>query len=264
MSYTVTKYPHGTFCWADVLSTDVAKTKAFLTGLFGWTFEDMPTPMGVNYTMFSKDGKEVAAASPMSPDMPAGMPSVWNNYISVDHVDEVLAKVEGLSGKVTMPAMDVMEAGRMGGIQDPTGATVMFWQPKQHIGAQLVNTVGAMCWNELYTRDLEQAKIFFSKLLGWTYETDEKSGYVTIHNNDRMNGGMFTMTPEMSQMPPMWMVYFTVQDLAESVAKVKAMGGQVYMEAKEIAVGKIATVADPTGAGMILIEMSVEPTPWEG
>jgi predicted enzyme related to lactoylglutathione lyase len=261
MNYTPTKYPQGTFSWVDITSTDITKTKAFLTGLFGWTAEDMPTSPGKpDYTMFSLDGKYVAGAGPA---WDPKMPSYWANYITVDDVDAMAKKAEELGGKVIMPAMDVMDAGRMVGIEDPTGAKVMLWQPKRHIGAGIINTVGAMVWNELYTKDVEGAKKFYADLLGWTYEPmKDNPTYTLIKNNGRNNGGIFEITEEMNKMPPMWMVYFTVKNLAESVAKAKELGGHVWMDTKDIGVGKIATISDPAGAGFIIMEMSMPPEEW--
>lgn len=260
MSYFVTKYPQGTFSWADFFSTDVQASTTFLTGLFGWTSEDMPTEKGKpNYTMFSLDDKYVAGGGPA---FDPNMPSFWNSYISVDNVDEMTAKAEKLGAKIIMPPMDVLDSGRMSTIQDPTGAHVALWQPKKHIGAGVINTVGAMGWNELYTKDVEAAKKFYSDLLGWTYDFDKEANYTTIKNNGRMNGGMMAITEEMMGMPPSWVVYFTVKDMNESVAKVKELGGQVYMQ-KDIGVGKIAMIADPAGASIMLIQMSMPPTQWE-
>lgn len=261
MSYTVTKYPQGTFCWADVTSTDIEKSKKFLTGLFGWTSQDMPTGEGKpDYTMFSLENKNVAGGGPSF--MP-NMPSFWNNYVSVENVDEMTAKVQKLGGKVTMPPMDVLDSGRMVVIQDSTGANLALWQPKKHIGASIVNTVGAMSWNELYTKDVEKAKQFYADLLGWKYEIDEKNNnYIMIKNNGRSNGGIFELTPEMGAMPSNWTVYFTVRNIKESLAKVQELGGHVYMEPKEIRIGKIAMIADPTGASFMILDMSIQPSEW--
>lgn len=261
MAYTVTKYPQGTFSWADFFSKDVTASTKFLESLFSWTSATMPTEPGKpDYTMFSLNGKYTAGGSPT---FDPKMPSFWNNYITVDNVDEMMAKAEKLGAKITMPAMDVLDAGRMGTIEDPTGAHVSLWQPKKYIGAGIVNTAGAMSWNELYTKDLGRAKQFFSDLFGWTYEVDEKNGdYTTIRNNGRMNGGMMQITNEMMGMLPMWVVYFTVKNIADSVEKVKELGGQVHMQ-KDISVGKIAMVADPAGASFMLLELSVPPAEWK-
>lgn len=262
MSYNVTKYPQGTFSWADVYTTDIAKTKEFLTSLFGWTSEDLPTgDKTPPYTMFSLDKKVVAGGSPT---FMQDTPSFWSNYVTVDNVDDMTKKAEELGAKVVMQPMDVLDSGRMSTFQDPTGAHLSLWQAKKHIGAQVVNTVGAMSWNELYTKDLEKAKKFYGDLFGWKYEIDEKNnGYTMIKNNGRSNGGMFAITPEMAQMPPNWMVYFTVKDIDESIKKVKELGGQIYMGPKDISIGRLATVADPTDAAFMLLQMTIQPTEWE-
>ena len=38
--YTVTKYPQGTFSWADGASTNAVKAKEFYVGLLGWSKEE--------------------------------------------------------------------------------------------------------------------------------------------------------------------------------------------------------------------------------
>jgi catechol 2,3-dioxygenase-like lactoylglutathione lyase family enzyme len=71
----------------------------------------------------------------------------------------------------------------------------------------IVNDIGAWCWNELMTTDVEQAKAFFGELLGWTYETDD-SGY-TIKNAGHLNGGMRRQSEEQGEVAPHWLPYFT-------------------------------------------------------
>lgn len=264
MSYFVTKYPQGTFCWADVSSTNVDKTINFMKELMGWTSVAMPMGDGMDYTMFYLDGKEVAAAAPMMPDMVKnGVPSSWSNYIKVDDVDVITKKAEELGAKIVMPVMDVFDSGRMSMIADPTGAVVGLWQPQNHIGARVVNKVGAMGWNELYTNDKQKSKEFYTKLFGWTYKAgDQDEGYTTILNNGRMNGGMMKITPEMKGMPPKWMTYFTVQNADETAKRVEELGGKVWM-VKAIEVGKIVVIQDPAGANFVGIELSPESAPQE-
>ncbi len=260
MNYEVTKYPQGTFSWADFFSTDIDSSKKFLIAVFGWDAQDMPTAPGKpDYTMFSMNGKYVAGGSPA---FDPKMGSFWQSYITVENLDEMVKKAEGLGAKILMPAMDVLDSGRMATIADPEGATVSLWQPNKHIGAGIVNIPGAMSWNELYVKDTEKAKDFYSKLFGWTYNTDESNGYITIRNNGRANGGIFKLTNEMQGVPPNWTVYFTVQNLDDTIAKVKEFGGQIGMGPKEIGVGKIAMVSDPANAHFMIMEMKVTPTPW--
>ncbi|WP_457832364.1 hypothetical protein, partial [Staphylococcus aureus] len=78
---------------------------------------------------------------------------MWNSYITVESADGTLERAAELGATVHTPAFDVLDAGRMGVLQDPQSAFVLVWEPKAHIGAGHVNAPGALTWNELATAD---------------------------------------------------------------------------------------------------------------
>lgn len=245
----VKAYPDGIFNWVDLSTTDQEGAKAFYGGLFGWEAEDMPTPMGPVYTMFRIEGKNVAGGGAMQPDMTAqGIPPFWMSYVKYSDVDSVVAKVADAGGTVMMPAMDVMDEGRMALIQDPTGAVVGIWQPKNHIGAQLVNVDNALIWNELQTRDAETAAAFYATVFGWTHGKDE-SGYYTFATDGRVQAGMMQMDDSWGPVPPNWAVYFKAADIQAMVDKAKSLGGNILVPpTKAGAMGTFAVIQDPQGA----------------
>lgn len=247
--YTVTKYPQGTFSWADASLIDPEKAKPFYTGLFGWGKEEVPMSDSETYTMFKMDGKDVVGLGPMQDEMKKqGVPSHWNSYISVDDVDATAAKVKEHGGTVIAEPFDVFDSGRMAVVQDPTGAVVSFWQPNKHIGSGVVNKPGAVLWNELATRDVEKAKDFYNKVVGWEYKTDERN-YTMIVNKGRMNGGIMEMDENFGDMPPVWSVYFNIADLDKALKDVEKLGGKIIMGKTSAGdIGDFALVADPTGA----------------
>jgi predicted enzyme related to lactoylglutathione lyase len=160
-----------------------------------------------------------------------------------------------------MEPFDVFDAGRMGVIADPTGAVLLVWEPKEHIGAGRVNDPGAFAWNELGTKDPETAAAFYSDLFGWTYEEQDMGPggmYRMIKNGDRMNGGIRRQSEMEADVPPNWLVYFTTTDLEGSVAKVSELGGNVMMPPTDIGMGRIAVVSDPQGAAFAFFEGDVE------
>src|SRR3954447_11995702 len=169
-----TKYTPGTFSWADVTTTDQAAAKEFYGGLFGWEAEDMPVGDGVFYSMMKLAGKNVAAISPQ-PDQQreAGVPPLWNSYVTVESADDAAAKAAELGATVHAPPFDVMEAGRMAVIQDPQGAFFMVWEPRENIGASLVNGPGMLSWNELASPDVDASLKFYGDLFGWTSQEFE-------------------------------------------------------------------------------------------
>lgn len=244
-----TEYTPGTFCWSDLTTPDQAAAKDFYGQLFGWQSEDVPVGEGAFYSMQQIDGKTVAAIAPQPPQQrEAGVPPAWNSYVAVDSADDACRRAEELGATVHAPAFDVMEAGRMGVIQDPQGAYFEVWEAKETHGAALVNQAGALSWNELASPDLDASSRFYSDLFGWKIEAMEgmPTPYRTIQNDGHGNGGIAPVMPPGT--PPHWLVYFGTDDIDASTAKVTELGGGLMAGPMDIGVGKIAVVADPQGA----------------
>jgi predicted enzyme related to lactoylglutathione lyase len=214
----------------------------------------MPAGEGIVYSMAALDGKTVAAVGPQPDDeRKMGIPPHWNSYVTVDDVDALAARVGELGGQLLAPPFDVLDVGRMAVLADPTGAVLCIWQAKTSIGASLVNTPGALCWNELATRDPQAAQEFYSALFGWELEPSEGavgSAYWMIKNGGRWNGGMRQIGDELPpEVPAHWGVYFAVEDAADTADRAAAAGGHVLMPRTEIpGRGAFAAIADPQGA----------------
>lgn len=262
----VMRYPSGTFAWADLATTDTAAARQFYTQLFGWQAHDMPAGPDSVYTMLLLEGKEVAGLYEMAAEQKAQhIPPYWLSYVSVDDLDSMAAKAQSLNGTILLPPMDVMDAGRMALVQDPTGAIFGMWQPGQHIGAKLVNIPGTLCWNELATTSTDQAGAFYTALFGWQTSTSTSATgmpYIAFHNQGRMAAGMMQIAPEWGEMPPNWSVYFAVEDCDATVARARELGATIEMEPMEIPdTGRFAVVQDPQGAVFMVIKMYVADPP---
>ena len=253
--YKVTEYPHGAFAWVDNTSTDAEAAKDFYAELFGWGKIEVPIGEGTFYTLFQNQGEHVAGFAPMMPDLKAqGIPSHWTNYVKVDDVDALAEVVTANGGTILFGPMDVFDSGRMLHLQDPTGAQLGLWQPINHKGAGIVNTVGAMCWNELLTKDAAVAKDFYSKLLGWEFSGDDH--YIHITNRGRNNGGMMQMTASMGDMPSHWMPYFHVANIEDGMKRVEELGGDVVVGKNEAPeTGFWSIVKDPAGAHFYIMQL---------
>lgn len=126
----------GTRCWNELVSSDVDKSSAFFTALFGWTASTMPMG-GEQYTMF-KQGEQMVAGL-MSMDAQAGpmagiaeggeMPSTWVAYFIVSDCDAAVSQAEALGGKALFPAFDMPNVGRSTWLADPDGAIIGLLQP---------------------------------------------------------------------------------------------------------------------------------------
>ncbi|MGD0452496.1 MAG: VOC family protein [Solirubrobacteraceae bacterium] len=251
-------YTPGTFCWSELATSDQGAAKAFYGALLGWEADDRPAGEGVYYSMQLIDGKLVAAiAAQPQQQRDAGVPPLWNSYVSVLDADAVAECAKELGAAVHAPPFDVMTVGRMAVIQDPQGAYFMLWQAREHIGAELVNAPGALVWNELQSPDLDASAAFYGDLFGWKIE--ESAGmadaYLTIKNGDANNGGMRELTPPA---PPSWLTYFGVEDVDDALAKVDELGGSKLAGPIDIQIAKIAVVADPQGAVFALYAGELE------
>jgi predicted enzyme related to lactoylglutathione lyase len=256
-----TQYAPGTFCWSELSTTDLDGAKAFYAGLFGWEAVDNPVPGDGVYSMQNIGGKPVAAIAPQPEQQrAAGVPALWNSYVSVESADATADRATELGATVHAPPFDVMEVGRMAVIQDPQGAFLMLWQPRLHIGAALVNEPGTLVWNELHTLDTDAATTFYGALFGWAiapFEGSSMGDYLAIKNGAANNGGITSALPPGA--PPHWLAYFGVENVDAALAKVGELGGSTLMGTTDIQIAKIAVVADPQGAAFAIYAGHMEP-----
>ena len=253
-----TGYDEGMLCWADLSTTDLPAAKKFYGHLFGWTMADAPTgdPDTV-YVMCKQRGHDAAALQAMPDALKAqGIPPHWLAYVSVKDVDARAKKVEAHGGQLLMSPMDVMEAGRMALVADPTGATFALWQGKKHPGAGVMSEPGSLSWMELMTKDPKAATAFYSAVLPWTAKVSPE--YTEWQVGKQAAGGMMEMKgAHFEGVPSHWTVYFTVEDCDAAVKKAHGLGASVLLPPTDVAeVGRFAVLQDPQGAAFNLIKLA--------
>jgi predicted enzyme related to lactoylglutathione lyase len=129
--------------------------------------------------MAKVDGKYVGAI------FQADGPARWNSYITVEDVSETVEKAREAGATIHSDPFEVGESGRMAVVQDPTGGVFSVWEPKEHIGAQLVNAHGALTWNDLMTYDVGKAAEFYTEIFGWEVaEVDAEGRPVSDDDED--------------------------------------------------------------------------------
>lgn len=254
----MTSYEPGTPCWVDIGVPDMEAAVAFYGGLFGWEFDEPNEETG-GYRQARLRGLAVAG---FGPQMNPGPPS-WATYVSVADADATQAVIEAAGGQTIVPAMDVLDFGRMGVYADDAGAVVCTWQAGSHPGCQLVNEPGALCWNELTTRAPDAAKAFYPEVFGWTSQDDDMPGGMTYTEwqlGGRTIGGLMAMVGDEwpPEVPNHWMVYFGVESTDTACEKVAELGGAVPVAPFDTPAGRIAVVSDAGGAFFSVITLSAE------
>jgi predicted enzyme related to lactoylglutathione lyase len=252
-----TSHTPGTFTWPELATSDQKAGVAFYRALFGWDVNEQPIGPTEVYSMFQMRGKAVGAGCTQQPDeKKMGVPPHWNSYVSVANVDEATKKAESLGGKVLMPPFDVMDAGRMAVLQDPTGAVFEVWQANRSIGAQILNEPGALCWTELTTSDTKAAEAFYTALFGWVPKRSPEYTEFSVAGTPSI--GMMAKPPQMpAHIPSYWMPYFQVANCDSSTAKAKELGGNVMVGPQDIPnTGRFTIVSDPQGAVFALFQFT--------
>lgn len=116
------------FLWHELVTPDQPSSGAFFSHLFGWTLKEVDAGPFGTYTLFQKNGQDIAGMMNPTPETP-GKQSHWHSYISVEDVDECAKQATLLGGSVVVPAHDVPDVGRICVVADPTGAIAHLMQP---------------------------------------------------------------------------------------------------------------------------------------
>jgi uncharacterized protein len=201
---------------------------------------------------------------------------MWNTYVWVADADASAEKVRAAGGTVLSEPFDVFEAGRMAVCRDPEGATFSVWQPNRHRGATAVNEPGAVNFNDLRTRDLEQARTFYGAVFGWTV-LDVEGGFTawalpgygdfleTINPGTRQRNAslgapagfedvvasLTALGEDQPDTPAHWSVTFGIKDADEAAARTTALGGTVVAGPFDAPWTRTVVITDPQGATFV-------------
>jgi predicted enzyme related to lactoylglutathione lyase len=110
--------------------------------------------------------------------------------------------------------------------------------------------VGTPNWIDLMTPDLDKAKAFYGKLMGWDFFTGppETGHYTMCIKDGKPVAGMGKM-PENAPFPTCWTVYFEADNVDALCEKVKSFGGQITAPPMDVMEeGRMAVCSDPSGA----------------
>ena len=259
----VEKYRHGTPCWVDLATTDLAGARAFYAGLFGWEYVDVEMgemDIGV-YSMAMLGGSATAAIYESGPGQirPEGS-SKWNLYVWVDDVDAVIGRVVANGGAVLADSRDVDRAGRVAVIADPTGCVTTLWEPGEFVGCGVTSKEGAFSWSEHLSTDRAASVRFFEQVVGVetaTADGEHPVQYSTLLVGDKAVSGIMQMPDRMIEegVASEWYVYFHIADFDESACYVQGHGGRLMAEPDDLAgFGRMVVARDPQGADFCIVQ----------
>ncbi|BBX20368.1 hydroxylase [Mycolicibacterium duvalii] len=240
--------PLGAPIWIDLGTSDLDRAQHFYGAVFGWTFESAGPDYG-GYVTASRDGRPVAGLMANDPQWNA--PDGWTTYLHTADIDATVAAVTAAGGTNCMAPMEVPAKGWMAMITDPTGAVVGLWQPTGHHGYEVVNEHGAPVYHQVTTRDYGAALEFYRSVFGWhtntVADTDEFRYSTASFDGEELLGVMDgSVLPD--DAPSVWTVFLAADDVDKTVRLVTENGGTVVRAAEDTPYGRLAALADPTGA----------------
>ncbi len=124
-------------------------------------------------------------------------------------------------------------------------------------------TRGRFAWHELMTPDVEGAKAFYTKVIGWTAD-EGMMNYTRWMAGTTPIGGVMALHPGAVAMGarPAWTAYLETADVDATIALCTKLGGGVHVPANSVpTVGRFAILHDPQGATFAVItpEMAAPP-----
>ncbi|KRE23029.1 VOC family protein [Agromyces sp. Soil535] len=267
MPKTIIEVP-GAPCWVNLNSSDVARSAEFYETLLGWRIEQAragqdgpdregPDQEGCLVAFLGED--RVAGISPKGPaDRSTDW---WGVYLRSEDAAATANAVRASGGRIAFGPDPVPELGSFGGAVGPGGALIGFWHGAvRRYGIQRLEAPGAPTWFELYTRDYDADVDFYVRAFGWQTrvmsDTEDFRYTVQVEASGDLAGIWDAASFMPDGVPSHWEVYFGASDVDDVSARAEALGGRVIEAPADSPYGRIATVADGTGAAFKVISVS--------
>lgn len=113
---------------------------------------------------------------------------------------------------------------------------------------------GTLAWLDLTVADAASIRDFYSAVIGWAPSPVRMGDYddynMTPPGGDKPAAGICHARGENAKLPPQWIPYISVPDLAASVAACGRLGGAVIARVG----ATCCVIRDPAGAVLALLQ----------
>lgn len=132
-----------------------------------------------------------------------------------------------------------------------------------------MSTEGRVVWFNLVTSDVEAAKNFYTKTVGWGIQdwNDCPKPFSLWTVGETPIGGLDDGLPDLNRagVSPHWIGYVAVDDVDATARRAEELGGEVRTPGVDIpGVGHFAIIADPQGAVIALLSSDGDRTVPDG
>ena len=240
----------GKFIWADLVTDDVSAARNFYSRLFGWQFLNSG-----GYFIGMNDSHPICGIFQKSrpPNDPKAKPR-WFGYISVQNVPKVEKAVLKAGGKSLAARQNFPDRGEQAVFSDPEGAVFGVMRSTKGDPEDTLAGIGDWVWIQLLSRDAPKATEFYRKVAGYDVvenpQPNRINDYVLV-SKGYARATVRTLAAQRNDVNPAWLPYVRVDNVAETANKARQLGGRVLVEPRpDLLEGKVAVIADPTGAAI--------------
>ncbi len=195
----------------------------------------------------------------------AHLPLQWMPHIQVAEVAASVKRALDLGGSELMHAKDGDGNSQWAVLLDPNGAAfgIIPVVPAEAVppadGAAA--RVGLISWLDLTVSDASATRDFYRQVVGWSVQdvemedaSEHYADYKMFGDDGNPAAGVCHARGVNLGLPPIWMIYLPVGDLAESVRRVREEGGEIIKATRENdAQYAYAVVQDLVGAYLALV-----------
>jgi uncharacterized protein len=250
----------GKFVWADLVTDDLAAARAFYEKVFRWSFREYG-----GYVIGANDERPLCGIfqRPRPEDQPQAKPR-WIGYLSVANVKRAERAVTNAGGRVLAEPRKFPRRGEQALFADAEGALFGVIKSSSGDPEDFLAEPGDWIWMQLMSRDGREAAQFYRGIADYEIienTTDNRLSDFVLTRDGYARATIRTIPPDRAQIIPAWLPFVRVRRIGETVAVAIQSGGRVLLEPNvEIKDGKVAVIADPTGAALGLLEWDGTPT----
>ncbi len=242
----------------ELLATpNLAESKQFYGGLFGWTFQDISLGQST-YSQAFLAGQPVAGfVSRPLPPQGQHRPG-WLALISAQDVSALTTAATQRGAKLLFGPRDIAGLGQEAILADPQGAPFGVLASSSGDPADKLVPAGGWIWNVLFAHDPEADAGFYQALFNDSLVKlpgRDEAGHFMLATEDFARAGVNPMPPGQTGAPAYWLSFVRVPNAATAAAKAVSLGGRMLLSPRtDRHGGQIAVIADPGGAPFGVME----------
>lgn len=221
-----------------------------------WREEDLMNNLGVPIIGLGERSEDYAH-----------LPLQWMPHIQVADVTVSVQRAHDMGGSVLMHAKDDDGTSQWAVLLDPNGAAfgiipVVPAEAMPPASQDASATAGGIYWLDLTVANASATRDFYRQVVGWDVRNVEMeyggelyADYSMLGDDGKPAAGICHARGANVGLPPVWMIYLPVGDLAESLRRVQEEGGTIIKatpgnEGNDV----FAAVRDPVGACFALMQ----------